>query len=96
MLARSKFSFFTEIAYWPDRFWALFPVLGPGLEVLQGVQRGVVGAQWVRHRRFAEGLLEGGLLQLHDEAIGLLTLCFPFLGCLPPKKDALKCMHIRK
>lgn len=96
---------------WPDRSFlpsqkwltdqrglgALLPVVGPGLEVLQGVQRGVVGAQWVRHRWFAEGLLEGGLLQLHDEAIGLLTLRFPLLGGLPPtKKDTLKCMRTRK
>lgn len=67
-------------------FGLLFPVLGPGLEVLQGVQGGVVGAQWIRHRWFAEGLLEGGLLQLQDEAIGLLTLRLPLLGCLSPEK----------
>lgn len=64
--------------------WALLPVLGPRLEVLQGIQGGVMGAQWIRHRWFAEGLLEGGLLQLQDEAIGLLTLRFPLLGCLSP------------
>lgn len=80
-------------ACWSDGVWALFPLLGPGLEVLQGVQRGVVGTQWIRHRWFAEGLLEGGLLQLHDEAIGLLTLRFPLLGCLSPKKSTFKLMY---
>lgn len=45
-----------------------------------------MGAQWVRHRWFAEGLLEGGLLQLQDEPIGLLTLRLPLLGRLSPKK----------
>lgn len=30
-----------------ERAAALLPVLGPGLEVLQGVQGGVMGAQWV-------------------------------------------------
>lgn len=84
-----KFSILTERAHdgcWSDGVWALFPLLGPGLEVLEGVQRRVVGTQWIGHRWFAEGLLEGGLLQLHDEAIGLLTLRFPLLGCLSPKK----------
>lgn len=82
-------------ACWSDGVWALFPLLGPGLEVLQGVQRGVVGTQWVGHRWFAEGLLEGGLLQLHDEAIGLLTLRFPLLGCLSPKKGTLNLCAIQ-
>lgn len=94
-----KFSILTEKAHdacWSDGVWALFPLLGPGLEVLQGVQRGVVGTQWVGHRWFAEGLLEGGLLQLHDEAIGLLTLRFPLLGGLPPKKGTLKFMRSSK
>lgn len=83
-------------ACWSDGDWALFPLLGPGLEVLQGVQRGVVSAQWIRHRWFAEGLLEDGLLQLHDEPIGLLTLRFPLLGCLSPKKGTLKFMYTSK
>lgn len=69
-----------------ERAAASLPVLGPGLEVLQGVQGGVMGAQWVWHCWFAEGLLEGGLLQLQDEAIGLLTLRFPLLGCLSPER----------
>lgn len=66
-------------------YLSLLPVLGPRLEVLQSVQGGVMGAQWIRHRGFAQGLLEGGLLQLQDQAIGLLTLRLPLLGCLSPE-----------
>lgn len=71
-------------------FWSLLPLLGPGLEVLQGVQGGVMGAQWIRHRWLAEGLLEGGLLQLQDETIGLLTLRLPLLGRLSPERRQRK------
>lgn len=65
----------------------LLPVLGPGLQVLQRVQGGVVRAQRVGRRGFAEGLVEGGLLQLQDQPIGLLALRLPLLRCLPPAGD---------
>lgn len=59
-------------------------VLGPGLEVLQGVQGAVLQTQRVGGHRLVDGLLEGLLLQLHEDAVGLLPLCLALLCRLPP------------
>lgn len=58
--------------------------LGPGLQVLQGEQRAVLQAQRVRGHRLVDGLLEGLLLQLHEDPVGLLSLRLPLLRRLPP------------
>lgn len=62
----------------------LCSVLAPGLEVLQGVQGAVLQTQWVRGHRLVDGLLEGLLLQLHEDAVGLLPLRLALLCRLPP------------
>lgn len=59
-------------------------VFCPGLQVLQGVQGRVVQAERVGLQRLAQRLLEGLLLQLQHQPVGLLPLGFPLLGCLPP------------
>jgi len=53
------------------------------LKVLQGVQRTVLQAQWIRGHWLVDGLLEGFLLQLHKDPVGLLPLRLTLLGCLP-------------
>lgn len=55
----------------------------PGLQVLQGVQGGVVQAERVGLQRLAQRLLEGLLLELQHQPVGLLPLGFPLLGRLP-------------
>lgn len=65
-------------------------VLSPGLQVLQGEQRAVLQAQRVRGHRLVDGLLEGLLLQLHEDPVGLLPLRLPLLRRLPPATAARK------
>lgn len=62
-------------------------VLAPRLQVLQGVQRAVLQAQRVRGQRLVDGLLEGLLLELHEDPVGLLPLRFPLLRRLPPAAE---------
>lgn len=59
-------------------------VFGPRLQVLQREQRAVLQAQRVRCDRLVDGLLEGLLLQLHEDPVGLLPLRLPLLRGLPP------------
>ena len=59
-------------------------VVGPGLQVLQGVERGVVQAQGVLLQGLAQGLLEGFLLELQHQSVGLLPLSLPLLRSLSP------------
>ena len=59
-------------------------VLCPWLQVLEGVQGAVVKAQRVRGHGLVDGLLEGLLLELHENAVRLLPLSFSFLRRLPP------------
>lgn len=58
-------------------------VFGPRLQVLQREQRAVLQAQRVRCDRLVDGLLEGLLLQLHEDPVGLLPLRLPLLRGLP-------------
>ena len=58
--------------------------LGPRLQVLQGEQRAVLQAERVRGHRLVDGLLEGLLLQLHQDPVRLLPLRLPLLRRLPP------------
>lgn len=54
----------------------------PGLEVLQGEQWGVVDAERVWWNWISQRLLEGIVLELNHQPVGLLTLCLPLLRCL--------------
>lgn len=63
-------------------------VFTPGLQVLQGEQRAVLQTQRVRGNRLVDGLLEGLLLQLHEDPVGLLPLSLPLLRRLPPAMTA--------
>lgn len=63
-------------------------VIRPGLEVLQGEERGVVHADGVGLDGLVDGFLEGLLLQLHEDAVCLLPLGLPLLRCLPPGRKA--------
>lgn len=63
-------------------------VVRPGLEVLQGEERGVVHADGVGLDGLVDGFLEGLLLQLHEDAVCLLPLGLPLLRCLPPRRKA--------
>lgn len=47
-----------------------------------------MNTDWVCLDGLIDGFLEGLLLELHEDAIGLLSLCFPFFCSLPPKRNA--------
>lgn len=59
-------------------------VFCPGLQVLQGVERGVGQAQRVGLQRLAQRLLERFLLKLQHQPVGLLPLGLPLLCGLSP------------
>lgn len=63
-------------------------VLRPRLEVLQGEQGTVLEAQWVWGHRLVDGLLEGLLLQLHQDPVRLLPLRLALLRRLPPVPES--------
>lgn len=60
-------------------------LLGPRLEVLEGVEGGVMHTQRIRRHRFAHGLLQGVGLKLEQHPIGLLASRLSFLSCLPSR-----------
>lgn len=47
-------------------------------------------AEWVRLQRLAQRLLEGLLLELQHQPVGLLPLGFPLLCRLPPEGETWK------
>lgn len=59
-------------------------VFCPGLQVLQGVERGVGQAERVGLQRLAQRLLESFLLKLQHQPVGLLPLGLPLLRGLSP------------
>lgn len=59
-------------------------VFCPGLQVLQGVEGGVVQAEWVRLQWLAQRLLESFLLKLQHQPVGLLPFSLPLLCSLSP------------
>lgn len=59
-------------------------VFCPGLQVLQGVEGGVVQAERVRLQRLAQRLLESFLLKLQHQPVGLLPLGLSLLCGLSP------------
>lgn len=59
-------------------------VFCPGLQVLQGVEGGVVQAERVRLQRLAQRLLERLLLELQHQPVGLLPLGLSLLRGLSP------------
>lgn len=44
-------------------------------------------AEWIGRNRVTQGLLEGIMLQLDHQPIGLLTLRLPLLSCLSPGNE---------
>lgn len=59
-------------------------VVCPGLQVLQGVEGGVVQAERVRLQGLAQRLLESFLLKLQHQPVGLLPLGLSLLRSLSP------------
>lgn len=62
-------------------------VVRPRLEVLEGEERGVVDTDGVGLDGLVDGLLEGLLLQLHEDAVRLLPLSLSLLRRLPPRRE---------
>lgn len=59
-------------------------VLSPWLEVLKREQGAVMQTQRVRVCRLVYRFLKSLLLELHEDPVGLLSLCFSLLRCLAP------------
>lgn len=66
--------------------------LRPRLEVLQSKQGAVLQAQWIWSHRLVDGLLEGLLLQLHQDPVGLLPLGLTLLCSLPSAWQESVCL----
>lgn len=59
-------------------------VFSPRLEVLKRKQGAVMQAERVRVCRLVYRFLKSLLLELQEDPVGLLSLCFSLLSCLPP------------